>query len=227
MIAAVVGGMPAAVEARRAHGRAAELDAVTLDAYGTLLRLRDPVGHLAAQLSIRGVEPESQAVERAFRAEVEYYVANHLSARDERSLAELRMRCADVFLGDLGLELDREEFAPAFAYEYEPLPGAPAAVARLADHGLALAVVANWDVGLYEQLRAHGLAPYLATVVTAAEVGAAKPDPLPFAVALERLGVRPERVLHVGDSGADAEGAAAAGVRFAPAPLATAVAALL
>ena len=43
-------------------------------------------------------------------------------------------------------------------------------------------------------------------------------------VALERLRVRPERALHVGDSAADEQGARAAGMRFAPAPLAEAFA---
>jgi HAD superfamily hydrolase (TIGR01509 family) len=63
-------------------------------------------------------------------------------------------------------------------------------------------------------------------VVTSAEVGLPKPDPAVFRRALELLGVRPERALHVGDSESDETGARAAGMRFAPAPLAAAVEAL-
>jgi putative hydrolase of the HAD superfamily len=63
-------------------------------------------------------------------------------------------------------------------------------------------------------------------VVTSAEAGAPKPDPAVFLCALERLGIRPERALHVGDSEPDQAGARAAGMRFAPAPLAAAVEAL-
>jgi FMN phosphatase YigB (HAD superfamily) len=47
-----------------------------------------------------------------------------------------------------------------------------------------------------------------------------------FRRAVELLGVRPERALHVGDSESDEAGARAAGMRFAPAPLAAAVEAL-
>lgn len=219
-------GAQPVVDASAERVRLADLDAVTLDAYGTLLRLRDPLGHLASQLRRRGVDVAPERIERAFRAEVGYYVAHHLSARDEDTLRALRVACADVFLGELGLDLDRREFAHAFAYDYDLLPGAREAVVRLAACGLALAVVANWDVGLHEQLRRHRLAPYLPVAVTAAEVGLAKPDPAPFTVALERLGVAPGRALHIGDSEADRDGAAAAGLSFLPAPLTSAVEAL-
>ena len=43
---------------------------------------------------------------------------------------------------------------------------------------------------------------------------------------LELLHVRPQRALHVGDSGSDEAGARAAGMHFAPAPLAQAVEAI-
>jgi putative hydrolase of the HAD superfamily len=58
--------------------------------------------------------------------------------------------------------------------------------------------------------------------VTSAEAGAAKPDPAAFRLALGRLRVEPERALHVGDEAEDAEGATAAGMHFAEAPLSAA-----
>jgi HAD superfamily hydrolase (TIGR01549 family) len=82
-------------------------------------------------------------------------------------------------------------------------------------------VVSNWDIGLREQL--HGLGLLDVPIVASGEVGAAKPDPAVFRHALELLGARPDRTLHVGDSEADADGARAAGMHFAPAPLAAAV----
>ena len=205
--------------ARASAVRLRDLDAVTLDGHGTLLRLRDPVGYLASQLRAQGVERDGHAIERAFRAEADYWANERLAAHDEHSLAELRVRCAEVFLATLDLDLDRREFAAALAYEYEVLPGVEEALRSLASHGLALAVVANWDFGLHEQLRRHGLAAHFASVVVAAEVGVAKPDPAPFRVALDRLGVTAARALHVGDSAADEEGALAAGLAFAHAPL--------
>jgi HAD superfamily hydrolase (TIGR01509 family) len=104
------------------------------------------------------------------------------------------------------------------------LPAAGEAIERLGRLGMATAVVSNWDVGLREQLRGLGLDGL--TVVTSAEAGAPKPEPAVFERALAELGVRPERALHVGDSEADEQGARAAGMHFAPAPLATALEAL-
>jgi HAD superfamily hydrolase (TIGR01509 family) len=223
MIGGVVGAEPVRSKPRAAPVALRELDAVTIDAYGTLLTLRDPVGHLDHELRARGVELPRPAVERAFRAEVDFYVREHLTARDAESLEDLRLRCARVFLDAAAVDLSAEKFAPALAYQYEVLPGVGAALEALSARGLALAVAANWDFGLHEQLRRHGLSRFFAAVVAAAEVGAAKPAAAPLLVALDRLGVTAGRALHVGDSGADEQAAAAAGVHFARAPLADAV----
>lgn len=191
--------------------RFADLDAVTIDAYGTLLELADPVGSLHRLLPAH----ERDAVDQAFRAEMEYYRARSHEGRDAPSLTCLHEACTAIFNEQLGSGLTAEEFVGALTYDF--LPGALDAVAALRARGLALAVVANWDIGLVERLAPLGL-----EVVTSAEVGAAKPDPAIFAAALARVGVEPERALHVGNEPADEEGARAAGMAFAPAPLSTA-----
>lgn len=200
-------------------GELSALDAVTIDAYGTLVTLRDPVPALRAALVERGVERDAEAVRAAFAAEVEYYTPrSHLGPLDE-----LRRACVRVFLeaAEVG-GLGADEFTPAFldALVFEPLPGALETLAALRARGLALAVVSNWDETLPERLTGFRVD----AVVSSAEAGAPKPDPSVFRLALERLGVRAERALHVGDSAADEEGARAAGMRFAPAPLAEAFA---
>jgi putative hydrolase of the HAD superfamily len=204
-------------------GAPADIDAVTIDAYGTLLTLRDPIGHLDRELRARGAELPRADIERGFAAEAEYYTAAKHAARDVEGLAALRADCARVLLEAAGAKLDPAEFASALAYEFEPLPGAVEAIDRLAAHGFALAVVANWDVGVHDHLRAHGLTGRFSTVVVSAEFGVAKPDPRPFLEALERLGVEPARALHIGDREVDEQGAAAAGMQFLPAPLERAV----
>jgi HAD superfamily hydrolase (TIGR01509 family) len=186
-----------------------QLDAVTIDAMGTLVRLDDPVPRLA---SAAGVTED--AARRGFAAEVAHYLPRSLEGRDPASLADLRTRCTAVFNEAAGAALEPEQFMAAIVFE--PEPGAFAAVRRLQLRGLALCVVSNWDVGLAEHLERLGLR---VPVVTSAEAGAAKPDPAIFRLALERLGVAPERALHVGDSPEDEAGARAAGMRFAPAPL--------
>jgi HAD superfamily hydrolase (TIGR01493 family) len=206
--------------------RPAELDAVTIDAYGTLVELADPVPALTEGLRAIGVDCDADRVRRAFAKEVAYYRVRSHEGRDEATLYELRRECVAVILDDLGSDVDPAAFVDGFvaALRFELLPGTRESVERLRRLGLEVAVVSNWDVALSEHLRGIGLDGL--TVVTSAEAGAPKPDPAVFRLALERLGVRPERALHVGDSEADEEGARAAGMHFAPAPLARAVEAL-
>jgi len=200
-------------------GELTGLDAVTFDAYGTLVELVDPVPALQAALAERGVGRGPEQVRAAFRAEVAYYRPRSLEGRDAETLAALRRDCAGVFLREAGADLDPAEFAGPFvdALAFRQVAGAVAAVERLAAHGLALAVVSNWDVGLHEKL--GPLASRFQCVVTSAEAGAAKPDPTVFRLALGRLGVEPARALHVGDDQNDEEGARAAGMRYRGAPL--------
>lgn len=200
------------------------LEAVTIDAYGTLVTLRDPLPALREALAARGVQRTALEVQAAFRTEVEYYVERSHEGRDEATLALLRRDCAAVFLAAARAPLDPVEFAPAFvgALEFDELPGAAAACRALAAAGLRLAVVSNWDVGLRGHLAALGLDGLLDAVVTSAEAGAPKPAPQVFELALARLGTTAGRTVHVGDADADAEGARAAGLRFEPAPLADA-----
>jgi FMN phosphatase YigB (HAD superfamily) len=206
--------------------RAADLDAVTIDAYGTLVELADPVPLLRAGLAGLGVERDERAVARAFAQEVAYYRERSHEGRDEATLYALRHECVGVILRELDSDLDPGAFVDGFvsAMRFSLLPGAGEAIERLGRLGLATAVVSNWDVGLREQLRGLGLDGL--TVVTSAEAGAPKPEPAVFERALAELGVRPERALHVGDSEADKQGARAAGMHFAPAPLAAALEAL-
>jgi HAD superfamily hydrolase (TIGR01509 family) len=203
--------------------RFAELDAVTLDAHGTLVELADPVPELDRSLRKHRIERDGREIARAFAIEVGYYRDHAHTGRDAETLAQLRLECTKVFLGALDVELVPEEFVDAFvdSIHFEALPGTRAALRALRRRGLALAVVSNWDVGLHDHLDRIGLGNL--AVVTSAEAGAPKPDPAPCRRAIERLGVRPERTLHVGDSDADEQGARATGLRFAPAPLAAVV----
>lgn len=200
----------------------AGLDAVTIDGYGTLLELHGPIVELRALLP----DHPPEAIERGFQAEAEYYVAHSAEARDAASLARLHADCTAVFNEAAEASLTTEQYIGALRFEV--LPGVPEALRRLRAAGLALAVVANWDFGLHDHLRRHGLAAWFDAIVTSAETGVKKPDPAAFVRALELLGVEPARAVHVGDDPAhDEVGARAAGLRFEPAPLAAAVDRLL
>jgi putative hydrolase of the HAD superfamily len=204
--------------------RFAELDAVTIDAYGTLVTLDNPVPALVDRLAAAGCARDRDRVAAAFAAEVAHYRPRSLHGRDATSLAALRLECTGVFLHELGSELDPASFVDAFvgSLAFSALPGTEEVLRGLRARGLRLAVVANWDYSLGGILAAIGLADYFDTILSSAEAGAEKPSPDIFRLALERLGSSPRRAVHVGDERVDEDGARAAGLRFVPAPLAAA-----
>jgi HAD superfamily hydrolase (TIGR01509 family) len=204
--------------------RAAELDAVTLDAYGTLVTLVDPIPALIEALAERGAERTPEIVLAGFRTESEHYARRVGEGYDESSLTSLRRDCASVFLEAVDADLDAEEFAPAYidAIRFEVLAGVVDSLERLRALGLELAVVGNWDFSLRERLGELGLGHYFRVVVHAAR----KPAPDGLLQALDRLGVDPARALHIGDEEADEQAARAAGMHFRHAPVPAAVAAL-
>jgi phosphoglycolate phosphatase-like HAD superfamily hydrolase len=195
---------------------AADLDVVTIDAYGTLLTIVDPFPRLEELLPGHGRDE----IEHAFYAEADFYRAHAHTGHDESSLLTLREGCTRVFNERLGSSISVDEYVGAL--EFEPLPGVHPALERLRALGLSLAVVGNWDWSLHLRLEESRLAPFFATVVPAAN----KPSPQGILRALDHLRVEPSRALHVGDEPGDEEAARAARVHFAPAPLAEVVASI-
>ena len=110
-----------------------DVEAITIDAYGTLVTLRDPVPPLQAALAACGIQraPRTRYARR-FAAEVAYYVDRSHEGRDEATLALLRRDCAAVFLEAAGADVDPAAFAPAFvgALSFTALPGAADACRR-------------------------------------------------------------------------------------------------
>jgi HAD superfamily hydrolase (TIGR01509 family) len=203
---------------------AAELDAVTLDAYGTLVTLVDPIPNLSEALRTRGADHAPELVRAGFRAEVTHYQERSSTGYDVADLAQLQEECARVFLDTVGADLDAAEFAPVYAaaMHFELLPHVRESLEQLRALGLELAVVANWDVTLGELLEEVRLAKYFTVIVHAA----AKPAPDGLRRALDALGVEPGRALHIGDDEVDELAARAAGMKFAPAPVPDGVASL-
>jgi 2-haloalkanoic acid dehalogenase type II len=199
----------------------ADIDAVTLDAYGTLVRLVDPMDEIGQLLRARGVDRSREQIAAAFEAEAVFYSAHTVRGGDAETLRSFREDSASVFLDSVGAGLDPGEFAPAYveALRFEVIPGVIETLERLRLLGVELAVVANWDISVHEQLARFGLASFFRTIVSSAEVGVMKPDATIFHVALERLGIPPDRAMHVGDHAVDEAGARAAGMRFAWTPL--------
>jgi putative hydrolase of the HAD superfamily len=113
-----------------------------------------------------------------------------------------------------------EEFGKGDIWR-QPIPGAAAALAELADRRLGLAIVSNADGTVEDDLRKYGICQVgpgagvpVGSILDSSLVGVAKPDAAIFERALETLGVPAERAVHIGDTpAADVAGARAAGIR--------------
>ena len=193
------------------------VEAVLLDAYGTLVELRDPAARLAERLAAEGHPQPAQRVEAALAGEIRFYRRHHDRGRDATTLAALRLDCARVLAEGLGPDIPPLPRLAAILVEslrFELIPDVLPALDDLAAAGLRLAVVSNWDVGLGDVLADLGVAGRFEAVVVSAVVGAGKPHPAIFAHALSALGVPPARALHCGDHPeSDCAGARRAGVR--------------
>jgi HAD superfamily hydrolase (TIGR01549 family) len=94
--------------------------------------------------------------------------------------------------------------------------GLVAAVAEVRAHGVPVVVVSNSEGKLEELFDNLGLGKTFDFVIDSFHVGVEKPDPAIFRIALDRFGMAPEAVLHVGDTyTADIVGGRAAGLQVA------------
>ena len=185
------------------------MKAIFFDGMGTLVRLVPPAPALAERLGV-----DLETAERAFRAEVAYYVEHQLEGRDPVALADLRRRCARVLADAAGVPSAEALDALMGSLRFEAFEDAAPALRELRGPGLRLVVVSNWDCSLRDVLDRVGLLPLVDHVVVSAVAGFAKPDVRIFEAALAAAGCDPADALHVGDSREnDVEPAARAGIR--------------
>ena len=192
------------------------LEALLLDAAGTLLRLREPAAEvylrIAAQNGIVRALPDiarALAAARIAPPLIDGLPLSDVPAREREGWREV-VRAA---LGDAAA--DGPCFDAIFAEYARPevwelMPGVCAALLAARARGLRCAVVSNMDARLPGLLAALGLGQALDALVLPSTCGLAKPDPQIFAFALARLGVPAEAALYVGDRETDCVAAARA-----------------
>jgi putative hydrolase of the HAD superfamily len=187
------------------------LDAVLLDAVGTLIRPREPIGETYARIArehgvalpawrlddafarvLRGAPPMPSgdaAIERAWWRDV--VRATFRAADQMQRFADFDACFDDLFA----------HFARADAWL--AMPDAREALAALRASGRRLAVASNFDARLPAILAGLDLAGFFDLVWLPRDAGVAKPDPAFFAGACERLGVPPHAAVAVGDDPID------------------------
>ena len=195
----------------------AGVQAVLLDALGTLVELQPPAPRLQRLLAESGFDVSEERAAAGFAAEIAYYLDHHLEGSDPERLERLRDRCAEEMRRALDLpDLDHATARRAMlgALEFRPYPDVLPALGELHERGVTLVIASNWDCSLPDWLGPTGIMELVDGLVTSAEVGAPKPDPRVFERALAVAGVAASEALHVGDKvDNDIEGAGAAGVR--------------
>ena len=201
--------------------------AITLDLWGTLIDLRDPVGKierrremLLTAIRAAGHDIDIDRLRGGFRAARR--VIDEGIERDRRDVGpegrwvEL-MRQLSVPDGSVPFEAVVAAYED-LTLEYLPklLDGVEAAVQQLASrYRIGLICNTGYTGGrvLRQVLARHGLIGYFQTLTFSNEYGWLKPDPRIFHHTLAQLDVPPENAMHVGDvEDLDVVGARAAGL---------------
>lgn len=221
--------MTARTEPRPSGHPATDIVAVTLDAAGTLVTLREPVGEVYARLagsrpagsrpagspspdSRPRSGPDPEEIERAFRRQLRRMPPLAFPPLPEPELRRRERRWWRELVRRVATEVD--DLPPPgrpdgwFDELYDHYAGraawrafdeVPTVLEQLHDAGLRLAVVTNFDSRVESVMEELGLAPFLDAVVTSSRAGVAKPEPAIFHEALRRLDSPAGGTLHVGD----------------------------
>jgi len=171
-----------------------DLKFVTFDCYGTLIDWETGVYEAFQKEADRdGFTVDREAVVRRF---VE--VQRDIQRGSYELYAEVLRRTAVRVAAELGWDLEpsRSNFLPNSVPYWQPFPDTRPALAKLREAGGKLAIISNTDEAIIAQTLRHLEVPFDA-VITAESCGAYKPDPTVFAQSQGRLGVAPERILHV------------------------------
>ena len=194
------------------------LTTILFDAGGTLVYL-DYV-FLARELLRAGIVVSPRAIrlaEYAAKAEIDRRLLGAVADTDETR----RRPYFVALLAHLGVEPALaacliERFDAAHKQDNlwrKMLPSTPAVLTGLRNRGFTLGVISNADGRIGAILEKCGIAKLFDIVIDSYDVGVEKPDPRIFALTLERLDVRPDQALYVGDIyGIDVVGAERAGL---------------
>lgn len=194
---------------------------ILFDAGGTLVYL--DYEFLARELRRAGIVTSVRAIrlaEYAAKAEIDRRLLGAVADTDETR----RRPYFTVLLEQLGVEPALatrliEHFDAAHKQDNlwrKMLPSTPKVLNGLRAQGVTLGVISNADGRIGAILEKCGIAKLFDTVIDSHDVGVEKPDPRIFMLALERLGIRPDQALYVGDIyGIDVVGAERAGLAAA------------
>ena len=119
-----------------------------------------------------------------------------------------------VELADRDVELTAAAYRDGYKLARRALAGAAELLEAVRPHARVAIVTNNLLEEQQDKLQYCALAPLVDALIASEDVGVSKPDPGIFHIALDRVGVRPDDAVMVGDSWAnDVVGAVRAGIR--------------
>jgi putative hydrolase of the HAD superfamily len=196
---------------------------ITFDAGNTLIRLNQPVGVTYAAVAERfGLKLDPASLERGFRTAWKSVppLPDVPGPRPDDGRSWWRA----VVIQTLELAGEKAEpFDDYFDTVYREfgLPGIwrlePGAFGLLSDlrfAGFRLGIISNFDLRLRDILKHVGVLDFFEQIIISSQIGADKPSPRIFQAAIERFGVEPQEMLHVGDDKvSDGDGAREMGMQ--------------
>ncbi len=203
----------------------AELDTVFFDAGNTFLSMDfERVAAVAASLGVECSGAQLERAEAAARPALSAALADRRTTEGEGAFRFYLGAILDRLPASGPDTVERAAVVPKLGdLLFSPgrndrlwnrrLPGRRDALRRIRARGYRMVVVSNSDGSMARTLARLDLDDLFDGLVDSAVVGYEKPDRRIFEAALELVGARPERTVHVGDLyAADVVGARAAGV---------------
>jgi putative hydrolase of the HAD superfamily len=201
---------------------------IFLDAVGTLFGVKGSVGEVYSQIAREfGVEASPQVLDNAFyqsfkasppptfpdaevqdipQCEFEWW---YTLAQKTFKSAGIIQQFADfeTFFSELYIHFGTSD--PWFVY-----PDVIPALTNWQKKGIELGIISNFDSRIFSVLQALELRDFFNSITISTQVGAAKPEPKIFGVALAKHNCYANSAWHVGDSSTeDYQGAKAVGMR--------------
>ena len=174
---------------------AAEIKVATFDCYGTLVDWEGGAAGFLYQLALRAGEDElvpGRELRERWEAIQFELVTGEYRPYKEILGESLRLFCEErgwpwaEGYGDVLVRSMRS---------WQPFPDTRPALTRTRAAGIKLVIVSNTDRDIIEHTLRHLELPF-DDVITAEDAGAYKPGDPPFELALERIGLPPEQILH-------------------------------
>ncbi len=199
------------------------IEAIFFDFYNTLVRFWPPlpqIQHAACQNL--GIRVPAERLSHGYAiADLYFNEENHrwpLGERDPASRDEFFARYEQIILQESGVAVSLRmakqiwDMAISVPKEFVEFEETRPVLKELNGRGYRLAVLTNLRRDMEELTQRLGIRQYLEFCITSRETGE-KPATLIFEAALQRMALRPDQAMHVGDQPrSDVEGAREAGL---------------